>query len=84
MRIVGQEPQGADREFIEHRTAFIQGLVGYNELEEARKLRQAILDNETREHKTPGVMSKLDLQPESEALNVCMKKLHDDLELDKR
>ena len=84
VNIVGNEPIGADREFVDHRSDFIQGLVAYNELEEARKLRQAILDNATKEHKTPGVLSKLDLQPELEALDACIKQLHDKLELDKR
>lgn len=84
VNIVGDEPKGADREFVDHRSDFTQGLIAYNELEEARKLRQAILDNATKEHKAPGILSKLDLQPELEALDTCIKQLHDKLELDKR
>lgn len=51
---------------------------------EQQCLRQAILDNATKEHKAPGILSKLDLQPELEALDTCIKQLHDKLELDKR
>jgi hypothetical protein len=34
-----------------------------------------------REHKTPGILSKLDLGPEADALNECLKVLHKKLSL---
>lgn len=84
VNIVGENPKGADREFVDHRSNFIDGLVAFNELEEARVLRTAILDNSTKEVKTPGTMLKLDLQPELNALDACMKVLHKKLRLDQR
>jgi ribosome-binding factor A len=82
--MVGQKPNGANKDFIEHRADFIQGSVAFNELEEATKQRQAILDNGMKEKRTPGLTFKLDLKTELDALDACMKKLHDKLELDKR
>jgi hypothetical protein len=67
VRIIGQEPTGADKDFIEHRTDFILDLVDFNELKEATNLGQVISDNELREKGTPGLTSKLDLQPELDA-----------------
>ena len=56
-------------------------LVAFNELKEARVLRKAILDNSMREHKAPGILSKLDLSPEADALNECLKVQHKRLKL---
>jgi hypothetical protein len=81
VNIVGQNPSPADQEFIDHRSGFIQALIEFNELKEARVLRTAILDNSMREHKTPGILSKLDLQPEATALDECMRVLHKKLKL---
>ena len=82
--VVGQNPKPEDEEFIDQRSVFIHDLIAFNELKEARKLRQAILDNAGREHVTPGILSKLDLQPEATALDECMKVLHQKLKLDQR
>jgi hypothetical protein len=79
--VVGQNPSPDDEEFIDQRATFIHDLIAFNELKEARKLRQAILDNSGREHVTPGILSKLDLQPEADALNTCMNILHKKLKL---
>jgi hypothetical protein len=84
VNIVGNNPDDADKDFIDHRSNFIGDLVAFNELEEARVLRTAILDNSLKEHTTPGIMSKLDLQPELEALDACLKVLHKKLKLDQR
>ena len=84
VNVVGNLPSREDDQFVNHRTDFIQGLIAFNELKEARKLRQAILDNSANPHNTPGILSKLDLQPEAQALNECMKVLHKKLKLDKR
>lgn len=81
VNIVGQNPSNEDEEFVEHRSDFISGLIEFNELKEARVLRTAILDNSVKEHKMPGILSKLDLQPEATALNECMKVLHKKLKL---
>lgn len=67
VRITCQEPTEADKDFIEHRTDFILDLVDFNELEEATNLGQVISDNELTEKGTPGLTSKLDLQPELDA-----------------
>jgi len=81
VNIVGQNPSKEDEEFVEHRSNFISELVAFNELKEARVLRKAILDNSMREHKTPGILSKLDLSPEADALNECLKVQHKKLKL---
>jgi hypothetical protein len=84
VNIEGDHPKGADRDFVDHRSNFIDGLVAFNELEETRVLRTAILDNSMKEVKTPGIMSKLDLQPELNALDASRKVLHKKLKLDQR
>ncbi len=81
VNIVGQNPSNEDEEFVDHRSNFISELVAFNELKEARVLRKAILDNSMCEHKTPGILSKLDLGPEADALNECLKVLHQKLKL---
>jgi hypothetical protein len=68
---------------VEHRIDFIQGLIAFSELKEARKLRQAILDNSLKAKPDP-ILTKIDLQPEATALDECMKVLHKKLKLDKR
>ncbi|HEV2194037.1 MAG TPA: hypothetical protein VGR55_00505 [Candidatus Acidoferrum sp.] len=83
VNVVGDLPKGADRDFVERRSDFIGGLIAFNELEEARVLRTAILDNVPKEAKT-GSTSKLDLQPELNALETCMRVLHEKLKLDQR
>jgi hypothetical protein len=71
---------GADRDFVEHRSNFITGLVAYNELKEARVLRKAILDK-SNHNLSPGSTVKHDLGPEANALNDCLKVLHKKLNL---
>jgi hypothetical protein len=34
-------------------------------------------------HHTPGILTKLDLNPEAVALGDCLKTLHDELKLDR-
>jgi len=80
VNIVGQNPLGADREFVDHRSNFISQLIAFNELKEARVLRKAILDNLMHDL-TPGTTSKVDLAPEADALNECLKVLHKKLKL---
>ena len=80
--IVGKIPSAEDEEFVEHRSNFLSDLIQFNELKEARNLRKLMLDNAFGADSTPGMMVKLDLAPEAEALNACMKKLHDKLKLD--
>jgi hypothetical protein len=84
VNIVGNLPSDEDEEFVNHRADFIAELIAFNELKEARRLRQAILDNSADAESTPGLLSKLDLQPEFNALDNCMKILHKKLKLDKR
>lgn len=81
VNIIGENPSDEDVPFVEHRSDFIQDLIAFNELKEARKLRQAILDNSLKKKSDP-ILSKLDLQPEATALNECMKVLHEKLRLD--
>jgi hypothetical protein len=78
--IVGNNPLGADRDFVEHRSNFILELITYNELKEARVLRKALLDD-SNHTLSPGSTLKLDLGPEANALNECLKVLHKKLKL---
>jgi hypothetical protein len=80
VNIVGQNPLGADREFVDHRSDFISELIAFNELKEARVLRKAILDN-SMHNLSVGSTSKHDLGPEADALNECLKVLHKKLKL---
>lgn len=80
--IVGQNPSAEDEEFVTQRTNFISDLIQFNDLKEARVLRKAILDNGMCGHHTPGILTKLDLNPEAASLGDCLKKLHDELKLD--
>jgi hypothetical protein len=79
--VVGYVPAPEDEEFVEHRSNFIGDLVQYNELKEVRLLRKRILDNATSGDHTPGKVAKLDLTPESTALNACLNTLHKKLKL---
>ena len=83
VNIPGQMPSNENAEFVEHRSDFIQDLITFNELKEARKLRQAILDNSVKAKSDP-ILSKIDLQPEATALDETMKILHKKLKLDQR
>jgi len=81
--IVGQNPSPEDEEFIDHRSQFIVSeLIQFNELREVRKLRKAIMENQSKEHVSPGILTKLDLTPESVALGECLKTLHKKLKID--
>jgi hypothetical protein len=82
--VVGQNPSPEDEEFIDRRSVFIHDLIAFNELKEARKLRQEMLDNGAKEHVPLGLPSTLDLQPEADALGRCMTILHKKLKLDQR
>lgn len=82
--VVGNIPKEEDRDFVDHRSDFVSDLIAFNELEEARVLRTAILDNSAKGIDAPGTLTKLDLQPEFKALDACMKILHKKLKLDHR
>jgi hypothetical protein len=80
--IVGNVPSNEDAEFVDHRAQFLSDLIQFNELDEARRLRQTMLDNAMKGHHTPGLLTKVDLKPEAEALGKCMQILHLELKLD--
>ncbi len=80
VNIVGHNPSDEDEEFVDHRSNFISELVAFNELKEARVLRKAILDN-SNQNLSAGSTLKLDLGPEANALNECLKVLHRKLKL---
>jgi hypothetical protein len=79
--VVGNIPASEDQQFVDHRSSFISDLVEFNELREARLLRRCLLENQMRADHTPGVKIKLDLAPESQALVVCLQKLHKKLKI---
>jgi hypothetical protein len=76
INIVGDLPSPEDRQFVEHRSSFIDDLIQFNELREARVLRKRLLDNMASGDHTEGKVLKLDLAPESAALNACLVVLH--------
>lgn len=80
--IVGQTPSNEDLEFVDHRANFLLELVEFNELKEARTLRKEMLENAMSGHHTPGILTKVDLLPESKALGDCLHTLHKKLSLD--
>lgn len=45
VQIPSVAPLGADRDFVNHRTAFLSDLIKYNDLTEVILLRQRMLDN---------------------------------------
>jgi hypothetical protein len=79
--IVGRNPTTEDEDFVDHRSSFVSDLVQYSELKEVRILRAKLLDNMVSGEHTPGAVSKLDLAPESVALNVCLATLHKKLKI---
>jgi hypothetical protein len=79
---VGKVPLREDEVFVEHRSTFISDLVQFNELNEARTLRAAMLNNMMSGDHTPGVVRQVDLKPESDALGACLRVLHDKLGLE--
>lgn len=79
--IVGKVPLEEDQPFVDHRTDFLLDLVEFNELKEVRTLRTAILNNTSGSH-TPGVLVQVDLKPEFDALDACLRRLHKKLRLD--
>jgi hypothetical protein len=83
VNIVGQDPSQEDAEFVSHRSRFIvYDLIQFNELREVRKLRKAIIANQKKEHKSPDILTKLDLEPEYVALTACLNTLHKKLKMD--
>lgn len=80
--IVGNNPSEDDQGFVDHRSVFIGELVQFNELQEARILRTAMMNNMISADHTLGAPTTVDLKPESEALSVCLQKLHKKLKLD--
>jgi hypothetical protein len=80
---VGKIPLEEDREFIEHRSAFFMSdLVQFNELKEVRILRAAFLNSMKSGDHTPGIVRQFDLKPEADALDACLRVLHDKLNLE--
>jgi hypothetical protein len=81
--VVGAEPSKSERPFIDHRADFLQELIQFNELKEARVVRKAILDNSMADgHSIEGNLYKTDLMPEYEALRKCHSTVHKKLKLD--
>lgn len=81
MTVVGNNPAPEDEDFVDHRSSFLSDLVQYNELKEVRVLRKHLLDNAMSGDHKPGETTKLDLAPESAALQVCLITLHKKLKL---
>ena len=79
--IVGNNPTTEDEDFVDHRSTFISDLVQYNELKEVRALRKQLLNNLMRGDHEQGKVMRLDLTPESAALNRCLTILHKKLRL---
>jgi hypothetical protein len=79
--IVGNNPAPEDEDFVDHRSTFISALVQYNELTEVRTLRKEFLDNSMSGDHERGKEMRLDLTPESTALNICLATLHKKLKL---
>jgi hypothetical protein len=80
--MVGKIPLEEDRPFIEHRVAFMSELVDFNELKEVRTLRTAFLNHMRSGDHTPGIVRQVDLKPEADALDACLRVLHDKLHLE--
>lgn len=76
-----QAPLGADRDFVNHRTAFLMDLIKYTDIKEVIILRQKILDNAFHGAGSTGPVIT-NLVPEAQAINECMKVLHRKLKLD--
>jgi hypothetical protein len=79
--VVGNIPAPEDEVFVDHRASFMSDLVQYNELKEVRDLRKKMLDNAMSGDHNPGEVAKLDLAPESVALNACLITLHKKLRI---
>jgi len=77
----GVAPLGADRDFVNHRTAFLSDLIKYTDLKEVIVLRQKILDNAFKGAGSTGPV-KTNLVPEAQAIEECMRVLHKKLKLD--
>lgn len=76
-----QAPLGADRDFVNHRTAFLSDLIKYTDLKEVIILRQKILDNAFHGAGSTGPVTT-NLFPEAQAIGECMQVLHRRLKLD--
>lgn len=74
--IIGNQPSRTDKEFVDHRAFFISDLVQFNELKEARILRKRFSENMIGATGSVGTLSKLDLAPEAQALQVCHDTLY--------
>jgi hypothetical protein len=75
-----QAPLGADRDFVNHRTAFLTDLIKYTDLKEVKILRQKILDNAFQGAGSTGPVTTK-LVPEAQAIEECMRVLHKKLKL---
>jgi hypothetical protein len=81
VQIPNQAPLGADRDFVDHRTAFVSELIQYCDLKEVIVLRQKILDNAFHGVGSTGPV-KTNLVPEAQAIDECMRLIHKKLKLD--
>jgi hypothetical protein len=79
--VVGQDPSAVDKKFVIHRTSFLSGIIPFTDLREARKLRKAIVKNMQQRNPDEAQPFKLNLKPEYDALEVCMKTLHKKLRI---
>lgn len=80
--IVGKVPADEDAEFVNHRSNFLDDLIQFNELREARKLRKTMIDNFMKGDHADGTTMKYDLEPELKALSDCVRVLHKKLKID--
>lgn len=78
---VGYVPSKENEKFVNHRSEFISDLISFNELKEARVLRQIIPGNMGTESGETGTPFKVDLMPEYQSLSDCMSVLHKKLKL---
>ena len=78
-------PAGDDLKFVDHRSDFIHGLVGFNELEEAREVRRKLVDSMFAAVVvvSPDDTSEkaIDLMQEYRAIEHCHDVLHKKLKL---
>jgi hypothetical protein len=81
VQIPDKAPLGADRDFVDHRTAFLSDLIKYTDLKEVIILRQKILDNAFKGAGSTGPVTT-NLVPEAQAIDACMRVLHKKLKLD--
>ena len=79
--VTGFLPAEEDKDFIDHRSSFLEEIIEFTELREVRSLRKAYGENMKKGERGDGQPFKLDLKPEYDALGACMKTLHEKLKI---